>query len=281
VDLIYRYDPFQPVHAATISDAAAAVAALAGGNARFAEFVDRMQRRTLGEPAEEPLIVPMSPVSLGLPMVHGTAPKQVPFAAVLGCSDARAPVETIFNQASNDLFVVRVAGNVLGREGLGSIDYAVRNLASLKLVVVLGHTECGAVTAAVDTYLNPRAFADIASTHALRSLVDGIMIAVRGAAQALERAGGVEVRNHPRYRDALLETAIYYNAAVTAFDVAREVGALGGPKVVYGIYDLSAARVRAAPSYDVAFGDAPAHADDFAEIGRQLSAAVRAKWLRD
>ncbi|HEX4590146.1 MAG TPA: carbonic anhydrase, partial [Gemmataceae bacterium] len=236
MDLIYRYDPFQPAHAETISDAGAAVAALSTGNARFADFVARMQRRTLGEPAEEPLVVPMSPLSLGLPMVQGTAPKQVPFAAVLGCSDARAPVETIFNQSSNDLFVVRVAGNVLGTAGLGSIDYAVRNLPSLKLMVVLGHTECGAVTAAVDTYLNPRSFAEIASTHALRTLVDGIMIAVRESALALERTCGTDARRHPHYREALIETAVYFNAAVTAFDMAREVKAAGsGLRVVYGV----------------------------------------------
>jgi carbonic anhydrase len=281
MDLIYRYDPFQPATASTISDAEGAVAALSTGNARFADFVGRMQRRTLGEPAEEPLVVPMSPLSLGLPMVHGTAPKQAPFAVVLGCSDARAPVETIFNQSSNDLFVVRVAGNVLGTAGLGSIDFAVRNLPSVKLLVVLGHTECGAVSAAVDTYLNPQVFAEIASTHALRTLVDGIMIAVRGAALALERTCGAEVRQHAHYREALIETAVYFNAAVTAFDAVREVRAAGSNmRVVYGVYNLAEAHVRSAPSYDVALADAPAHADEFAELGRRLSDAVRAKWLR-
>ena len=102
---------------------------------------------------------------------------------MLGCSDARVPIELIFDQSPNDLFVVRVAGNVLGVECLGSIDYAVANLGkSLKLVVVLGHTTCGAVSAAVDSYLAPKNYAEIAFTHALRSLVDRIQTAVRGAA---------------------------------------------------------------------------------------------------
>jgi carbonic anhydrase len=283
VEVIYRYDPHQPVTAAALPDADAALAALRAGNDRFAEFVARMQRRTLGQPAGEPMVVPVSPISLGLPIVHGTAPKQAPFAVVLGCSDARAPVETIFNQSSNDLFVVRVAGNVLGTEGLGSIDYAVRNLGgSLRLVIALGHTECGAVSAAVDTYLNPKTFADIACTHALRSLVDGILIAVRGAAQALERVGGAAVKRQSGYRDALVETAVYLNAAVTAFDVAREVGSLQvpRPRVVYGVYDLAGVRVRSTPGGDATFGDAPAHADEFAEIAIRLAEAVVAKRLR-
>ena len=74
-------------------------------------------------------------------------PKQAPFAVVIGCSDARVPTEMIFGQGFNDLFVIRVAGNVLGDVCLGSIDFAVEALSeSVKLLVVLGHSGCGAVT---------------------------------------------------------------------------------------------------------------------------------------
>jgi len=255
------------------------VEALRAGNERFAEFVAGMQRRTLGEPAES-IVVPISPVSLGLPFVSGTAPSQTPFALVLGCSDARVPVESIFDQGFNAIFVVRIAGNVLGTEGLGSIDYAVRQLGeTLKLIVALGHSQCGAVTAAVDTYLNPKDFADIACTHALRTLVDGLMIAVRGAADALGRVGGADVRHRPGYRDALLGMAVYLNAAVTAFDVAREVRPLAGDgvRVVYGVYDLANVRVRAVPGGDATFGDAPTRAEDFIELGTRLARAVLAQ----
>ena len=97
--------------------------------------------------------------------------------------------------------MVRIAGNILGTEGLGSFDYAVRNLGhSLKAVVVLGHTGCGAVTAAVDTYLAPSEYANIAYTHSLRTLVDRLMIAVRGAAKAIERRCGNVAKVHPDYR---------------------------------------------------------------------------------
>ncbi len=76
------------------------------------------------------------------------ADAQRPFAVVLGCSDSRVPVETIFDQGPGDLFVVRLAGNIVTAEGLGSIEYAIELLGSA-LVLVLGHTGCGAVQAAV------------------------------------------------------------------------------------------------------------------------------------
>jgi carbonic anhydrase len=71
---------------------------------------------------------------------------QHPFAAVLACSDSRVPVELLFDRGIGDLFVVRVAGNVAGSTQLGSIEYAVDRLA-IPLIVVLGHTSCGAISA--------------------------------------------------------------------------------------------------------------------------------------
>jgi carbonic anhydrase len=75
---------------------------------------------------------------------------QHPFATILGCSDSRVPPEIAFDQGLGDLFVVRVAGNVINDEGLGSIEYAVDHLGS-RLIVVLGHQRCGAVQAARET----------------------------------------------------------------------------------------------------------------------------------
>ena len=74
--------------------------------------------------------------------------QQLPFATILGCSDSRAPVEIIFDQGFGDLFVIRVAGNVVGDDELGSIEYAVEHLHT-PLILVLGHESCGAVTAAL------------------------------------------------------------------------------------------------------------------------------------
>ena len=73
---------------------------------------------------------------------------QKPFAVILGCSDSRIPPEIIFDQGLGDLFVIRVAGNIIDDVALGSIEYAVDHL-NAELVVVLGHEKCGAVTASV------------------------------------------------------------------------------------------------------------------------------------
>src|SRR5437773_3809120 len=78
------------------------------------------------------------------------AKSQYPFAAVVSCSDSRVPPEIVFDQGLGDLFIVRVAGNVLNDEGLGSIEYAVDHLGT-RLILVLGHQRCGAVQAAKET----------------------------------------------------------------------------------------------------------------------------------
>jgi carbonic anhydrase len=75
---------------------------------------------------------------------------QHPFAVIVSCSDSRVPPEIVFDQGLGDLFIVRVAGNVINDEGLGSIEYAVDHLGS-RLIVVLGHQRCGAVQAAKET----------------------------------------------------------------------------------------------------------------------------------
>src|SRR6184192_4097820 len=75
---------------------------------------------------------------------------QHPFAIIVSCSDSRVPPEIVFDQGLGDLFVVRVAGNVIDDQSLGSIEYAVDHLA-VRLIVVLGHQRCGAVKAAKDT----------------------------------------------------------------------------------------------------------------------------------
>ena len=76
---------------------------------------------------------------------------QQPFASILACSDSRAPVELIFDQGIGDIFVVRVAGNVIDTMEIGTLEYGVAHLAT-PLIVVLGHTHCGAVSAAVKDY---------------------------------------------------------------------------------------------------------------------------------
>lgn len=291
MDLIYRFDPYHPLSARKVETPNDASQLLSEGNKLFVSIADRVREHFQGiaDHRDVPLIVPFDPMTFGISMVEGKAALHSPFALVLGCSDARAPIELIFQQTCNDLFVIRVAGNVLGVECLGSIEYAVTQLAeSLKLVVVLGHTNCGAVTAAVDLYLDPNEYADLGLTHSLRSLVDRIMIAVRGSAKALERAGGPTVVHSPGYRAALLEISIYLNAALTAFDLRRELQSLGddhGIEVVYGVFDIITQRVRSRPGGIAkddgasSFGSAPIEVDDFERLGADLVRSVVARGI--
>jgi len=77
--------------------------------------------------------------------------KQQPFAAVLGCSDSRTSLELIFDQSLGDIFSVRLAGNVACRKAIGSLEYSCKYLGS-KIIVVMGHSNCGAVKAACDNF---------------------------------------------------------------------------------------------------------------------------------
>jgi carbonic anhydrase len=104
------------------------------------------------------------------------ANSQRPFAIIVSCSDSRVPPEIVFDQGLGDLFVVRVAGNVINDEGLGSIEYAVDHLGS-RLIVVLGHQRCGAVQAAKETI----AAKGKAPAH-IQSLVTAIKPAVEATA---------------------------------------------------------------------------------------------------
>ena len=85
----------------------------------------------------------------GVDRVAETAPHQAPFAAVVGCSDSRVPVELLFDQGIGDVFVIRTAGNNVNSEMvMGSVDYAIEHL-GVKVLLVLGHGACGGVTGAV------------------------------------------------------------------------------------------------------------------------------------
>ena len=86
-----------------------------------------------------------------LSLVGMTQDRQHPFASFLSCSDSRAPVEMLFDQALGDIFSVRLAGNIASDKVIGSLEFSSKYLGS-KLIVVLGHTDCGAVKAACDNF---------------------------------------------------------------------------------------------------------------------------------
>ncbi len=78
---------------------------------------------------------------------------QAPFAIVLGCSDSRVPIETIFDQSFGDLFIIRIAGNIVAPSQMGSVEFAISKFKT-SLIVVLGHSNCGAISATIDECIN-------------------------------------------------------------------------------------------------------------------------------
>jgi carbonic anhydrase len=255
-------------------NSAEAVRRLVAGNRAFAAMAAKGARG-------EATLIQVDPHDFGFGVEPGRAPAQRPFAAVLGCSDARVPLEIVFRQRSNDVFVVRVAGNGISLGGLGSFLYAAANFASsLRLVVVLGHSHCGAVSAAVDAFLLPRNYLQLAGNLPLRSIVDSILVAVRSASLALERAFGPAVAERPGYRAALVETSVVVNAAWAAYSLAHELA--GSPVgVVYGRYDIANGRL-GVPLRGRADGApllaAPRDDADFRRLGERV---VRSAEIRD
>ncbi|MGY8693849.1 MAG: carbonic anhydrase [Verrucomicrobiia bacterium] len=126
---------------------------------------------------------------------------QEPFAIILGCSDSRVPAEIVFDQGLGDLFVIRVAGNIVAPSQIGSIEFAVGSFGT-PLVVVLGHSNCGAVSATLDSMNQPR---DKQSSH-LYSIVDRVR-------PSLEPLLATNLRDD---RKALLKQAVRANISTSA-----------------------------------------------------------------
>src|SRR5918995_670956 len=105
---------------------------------------------------------------------------QEPFAIVLGCSDSRVPAEIVFDQGLGDLFVIRVAGNIVAPSQVGSVEFAASRFGT-RLVVVLGHSQCGAVSATLEELRRPSE----EQSRNLQSIVDRI----RPSVEAILRAG--------------------------------------------------------------------------------------------
>ena len=242
VDIIYRYQARDTPARPLPSDSNAALLRLDDGNRAFAALLDHVK----DESGVIQQIIPVDPRDLGLVPGKNGMPKQRPFAVILGCSDARVPVELIFNEGPNDLFVIRVAGNGLGTEVLGSLKYAVEHLGgSLKLIVVLGHSGCGALTAAVDVFLNPSDYLPLATKHSLRNILDRLLIVVQTSAKKLLAVFGTDITRCPGYRQALIEASIVTNAALEAYSIQQEFGT-GEPdklRTVYGVYLLGTREV--------------------------------------
>jgi carbonic anhydrase len=158
-----------------------------------------------------------------------TAPQR-PFAIVLGCSDSRTPVEILFDEGFGDLFVVRIAGNIVAPSVVGSIEFAASQFGS-RLVVVMGHTLCGAVTAtvrAIETGLGPeskniRSITDRIAPHVEQLVKPGAPGVVAEAVRANVRASA----DHLRHGSQILEELVLSgHLAVVGAEYDLESGAV-------------------------------------------------------
>src|SRR6185295_9600375 len=126
---------------------------------------------------------------------------QEPFAIVLGCSDSRGPAEIVFDQGLGDLFVIRVAGNIVASSQVGSVEFAAARFGT-RLVVVLGHSQCGAVQATLEELQRPTAN----QSRNLRSIVDRVRPSV-------ETLLATDLRHNP---DTLVRQAVRANIRASA-----------------------------------------------------------------
>ncbi|BCU06357.1 carbonic anhydrase [Allochromatium tepidum] len=142
---------------------------------------------------------------------------QKPFAIILGCSDSRAPAEILFDQGLGDLFVIRVAGNVVAPSQIGSVEFAVSRY-NTRLVVVLGHSHCGAVSATIETLLEGEG----SESRNIASIVDRVKPSVQplldtdlrhdrdalcgAAVRANVRASANQLRHGSRIIESLIES---------------------------------------------------------------------------
>jgi len=164
-----------------------------------------------------------------LEQVRSTAKQQAPFAAVLGCIDSRVPPELIFDQNIGDMFVGRVAGNIASTDLIGSLEFAAA-LAGAKLIVVLGHSECGAVKGAID--------------DAKLGSLTGVLQQIRPSLAKLDYKGV------PSSKDkALVQRVAERNAQDAAAQLTSRSETLAGLvregklKIVYAMHDVATGKV--------------------------------------
>jgi len=153
---------------------------------------------------------------------------QKPFAIVITCSDSRVPPELLFDQGLGDIFVIRVAGNVVDPIALGSVEYGAEHLHA-PLVFILGHTKCGAVTATLEAKGEPE------------GNIGAIVKKIQPAAAVAKKKGGS--------KDEMLETAIHenmknvYKDLMNKSKIIPELVHEGKVKIVAGEYDITTGKV--------------------------------------
>ncbi|GGL66635.1 carbonic anhydrase [Deinococcus aerolatus] len=197
-------------HHTDIQTPAGAIAALKDGNARF--FSGQSSRPELG-------------VNERRAQIMG----QTPYAAVLACSDSRVPVELVFDVGLGDLFVIRVAGNVVSEAGLGTLEYAIKHL-DVHLVMVMGHEACGAVAAAL---LTPEQIAQ--EPENLQSIIHKITPSLEELPRIRDKKA--------RMREAVLNNVRHQVHTLRQETIIRAAEASGQVQVIGGYYEIGSGAV--------------------------------------
>ena len=165
-----------------------------------------------------------------LEQVNETADGQHPFAVILSCMDSRTSVELIFDQGLGDIFSIRIAGNILNDDILGSLEFATA-IAGSKVIVVLGHTKCGAITAACDNV----------TLNNLTILLDKIRPAINKETETKNRRDGSN--------SSFVLNVTKLNVLMTIKDIKNKSNIIadlirtGTIDIVWGIYDVDYGRV--------------------------------------
>jgi len=164
---------------------------------------------------------------------------QHPIAAVLGCMDSRAPTEMLFDVGIGDLFSLRIAGNVAGQKVIGSLEFACQAKGS-KVVVVLGHTDCGAVTSACQLRLQHKSISDIKEMPYIQYILGPLMHSVQSAYDIMQP----RELNRP-FIDQVTTLNVHYNIQyiVNHSSVLKEMLERGEIAIVGAIYDVQTGRV--------------------------------------
>lgn len=174
--------------------------------------------------------------------MHSTADGQHPLAVVLSCIDSRTPAEYIFDLGLGDIFSVRVAGNVISPKVLGSMEYGCA-VAGAKLILVVGHTKCGAVTAAVNLACSTQTAEQATGCQHLESIVHEISQSVDTS--TCQKLGHYPPEDTNRYIDEVAERNVHYSVLriLEASQTIRRLVAEGRLAVVGAMYDVSTGRI--------------------------------------
>jgi len=154
---------------------------------------------------------------------------QVPFAAILGCADSRVAPELAFDQGPGELFVVRVAGNFVTPDGLGSLEYGVAVLGT-KVIMVLGHNNCGAINATVGA---------LQKGNTLPGHIAGLVTAMKPAIEPVVKAAGPDMAQ----RAVVANVQAQVRRLLAEKPILAEAVAAGKLKVVGAYYDLATGKV--------------------------------------